>query len=63
MNVTDQLETLRKYWHAEGCTKEEKDSISITAAALKEDEPTHREFVQKRIQKHQLRYETIDYTR
>jgi len=61
MNVPDQLETLRKYWHAEGCTKEEKFSINATAAALKVDDPEHRESVQRRIERHQLRFERGEY--
>jgi len=63
MNISDQLETLRKYWHAEGCTKEEKYAINFTAAALKVDDPEHRDSVQRRIERHQLRYETADYTK
>jgi len=61
MNVTDQLETLRKYWHAEGCPVEERMAINATAAALKVDDPEHRESVQRRIERHQLRFETANY--
>jgi len=79
MTITDQLETLRKYWHAEGCTKEEKYALNITAAALKNNERKecssfcHQDekcritetgicdTIQRRIERHQLRFETANY--
>jgi len=60
MTKDDQLSQLREYWQQ--APKEEQQAINVTAAALKTDHPEHREFVQRRIEAHQRRFEARKYT-
>jgi hypothetical protein len=59
MTTADQLAQLREYWRA--APKEEQQAINVTAAALKTDHPDHREFVQRRIEAHERRFEAKNY--
>jgi len=59
MQIDDQLAKLREYWQQ--APTWERQAINVTAAALKADHPDHREFVQRRIEAHERRFETKDY--
>lgn len=61
MGETETLEKLRQWWQA--APKEERLAINITAAALKVDDPEHRQSVQRRIEAHWRRFTKKDYTR
>lgn len=59
MTIDDQLAKLREYWQQ--APTWERQAINVTAAALKTDHPEHREFVQRRIEAHERRYEGKNY--
>jgi len=60
MTTDDQLAQLREYWQQ--APTWEQQAINVTAAALKTDHPDHREFVQRRIEAHERRFEAKKYT-
>lgn len=61
MSSEETLAKLRQWWQT--APKEERSAISITAAALKTDNPQHRYTVQRRIEAHWKRFINKDYTK
>jgi hypothetical protein len=59
MTTEDQLAKLREYWQQ--APTWERQAINVTAAALKADHPEHREFVQRRIEAHEWRFDEKKY--
>jgi hypothetical protein len=60
MTTDDQLAKLRIWWQQ--APTWERQAINVTAAALKADNPDHREFVRRRIEAHRRRFEAKNYT-
>ena len=61
MSQEETIAKLRQWW--QDAPKEERLAINITAAALKVDDPEHRQSVQRRIEAHWKRFINKDYTK